>query len=62
LNLDETKEDVAKSIIWLCRHSWVSPTSTRLPAPLYFGNKLSKLVSDTETPVSPNDMEAPLFL
>ena len=62
LDLDETKEDVAKSIIWLCRHSWVSPTSTRLPAPLYFGNKLSKLVSETETPVSPNDMEAPLFL
>lgn len=62
LNLEETKEDIAKSIIWLCRHSWVSPTSTRLPAPLYFGNKLSKLVSETETPVSPNDMEAPLFL
>jgi len=62
LNLEETKEDIAKSIIWLCRHSWVSPTSTRLPAPLYFGNKLSKLVSETETPVNPNDMEAPLFL
>jgi len=62
LDLEETKEDLAKSIIWLCRHSWVSPTSTRLPAPLYFGNKLSKLVSDTGKPVSPSDMEAPLFL
>jgi hypothetical protein len=62
LDLDEVKEDVAKSIIWLCRHSWVSHTSTRLPAPLYFGNKLSRLVSVTETPMSPETMEAPLFL
>jgi hypothetical protein len=62
LDLEEIKEDIAKSIIWLCRHSWVSPTSTRLPAPLYFGNKLSKLVSATGKQVTPNDMEAPLFL
>jgi len=62
LDLDELKEMVAKIVVWLCRHSWVSPTSTRLPAPIYFANKLSKLVSATGIPVGPEETEAPLFL
>jgi len=62
LDLEELKETAAKIVVWLCRHSWISPSSTRLPAPLYFANKLSKLVSDTGVSVGPDEMEAPLFL
>ncbi|MEM3587805.1 MAG: Piwi domain-containing protein [Candidatus Jordarchaeaceae archaeon] len=62
LDLQELKEETAKIVIWLCRHSWVSPSSTRLPAPLYFANKLSKLVSATKIPLDPDATEAPLYL
>jgi len=62
LDLEELKETAAKIVVWLCRHSWVSPTSTRLPAPLSFANKLSRLVSNTGILVGPDDTEAPLFL
>jgi len=62
LELEDLKETVAKIVVWLCRHSWISPSSTRLPAPLFFANKLSRLVSDTGVSVGPDDTEAPLFL
>ena len=62
VELRELKEIAAKSIVWLCRHSWVSPTSMRLPAPLYFANCLNRLTSATDTEVRPDRMKAPLFL
>lgn len=62
LKVDELKDIAAKIVVWLCRHSWVSPSSTRLPAPLYFANKLSKLVAATGVIVNPDSSEAPLFL
>jgi hypothetical protein len=62
IKMDELKDTAAKIVVWLCRHSWVSPSSTRLPAPLYFANKLSRLVAATGVIVSPEASEAPLFL
>jgi len=62
LNLEKWKETLAKSIIWLCKDSWISPGSTRLPAPLFFANKISRLTSDTGVPMEPDKVEIPLFL
>jgi hypothetical protein len=59
---EKIKETVAKCIIWLCKHSWIAPASTRLPMPLFFANKLSRMVSDTGIPLSPDATIAPLFL
>jgi hypothetical protein len=62
LELTDLKRTIAKAVVWLCRHSWVSPASTRLPAPLFFANKLSRLSATTNTPLSANTLKAPLFL
>lgn len=56
------KELVAKSVVWLCRHSWVSPSATRLPAPIDFANKLSRLAAIAGVSLRPDALEAPLFL
>jgi hypothetical protein len=61
-DLAELKQTVAKSAVWLCKHPWISPASTRLPVPLFFANKLSRLSSITDTPLSPDMSRAPLFL
>lgn len=58
----ELKELVAKSVVWLCRHSWVSPSATRLPAPIDFANKLSRLAAIGGTSLRPDALEAPRFL
>jgi hypothetical protein len=61
-DLAQLKETIAKSVVWLCRHSWVSPTATRLPAPIDFANKLSRLSAITGVPLRPDALQAPLFL
>src|SRR5438552_134794 len=60
--LEDTKRMVAKSVTWLCRHAWVSPASTREPAPIFFANKLSKMVALTGIRVTSDRTTAPLFL
>jgi hypothetical protein len=62
MELTKIKELVAKSAVWLCKHSWISPSAPRLVTPLFFANKLSRLVSNTRVRVSPDDMEIPIFL
>jgi len=62
LNAKEVKEIASKALAWLCRHSWVSPSSTRLPAPLDYADKLARLVAFTSKPLSPNALDAPLYL
>lgn len=59
---DELKRLVAKSIIWLCTHAWISPAATRLPAPLFFANKVSRLSASTNKIVKPDSSKAPLYL
>lgn len=60
--LGKLKETISRIAVWLCKHPWISPASTRLPVPLYFANKLSKLASATGSPLKPSDSEAPLYL
>ncbi len=62
LQLQDAKMLLAKSIVWLCRHAWISPASTREPAPIFFGNKLSRLVAATGVRISPDRTTAALFL
>lgn len=59
---DELKRLIAKSIVWLCTHSWISPGATRLPAPLYFANKVGRLTAVTNKIVKPDRSKAPLYL
>lgn len=59
---DELKRVIAKSVVWLCTHAWISPGATRLPAPLYFANKLSRLSASTNKIVKPDSSKAPLYL
>lgn len=59
---DELKQLIAKSIIWLCKHAWISPAATRLPAPLFFANKVSRLTGSTGKMVNPDRSKAPLYL
>ncbi len=61
-SIEETKRTVAKSLVWLCRHAWISPASTREPAPIFFANKLSKMVAATGVRITPDRTTAPLFL
>jgi hypothetical protein len=61
-DLSELKRTLAKCVVWLCRHAWVSPASTRIPAPLYFANKVSRISADTGVAVMPEKSGAPLFL
>jgi hypothetical protein len=60
--IHDAKMLVAKSTIWLCRHAWISPASTREPAPIFFGNRLSRLVAATGVRISPDRTTAALFL
>ncbi|MGH2638962.1 MAG: Piwi domain-containing protein, partial [Rhabdochlamydiaceae bacterium] len=62
IGVEEAKRTVAKSVIWLCRHAWISPASTREPAPIFFANKLSRLVAATGVRITPDRTTAPLFL
>jgi len=62
VDLTELKELVAKSVVWLCRHSWVSPSATRLPAPIDFANKLGRLAAIGGTSLRPDALDAPRFL
>lgn len=59
---DELKKIIAKSIVWLCKHAWISPAATRLPAPLEFANKLGRLSNATGKTLQPDKSTAPLFL
>lgn len=59
---DELKKLIAKSIVWLCKHAWISPAATRLPAPLFFTNKVSRLTASTGKTVTPDSSKAPLYL
>lgn len=59
---DELKRMIAKSIVWLCKHAWISPAATRLPAPLFFANKVSRLTASTGKVVNPDRSKAPLYL
>lgn len=60
--LEDAKRTLAKSVVWLCRHVWISPASTREPAPIFFANKLSRLVAATGIRITPDRTTAPLFL
>lgn len=59
---DELKEIIAKSVVWLCKHAWISPAAIRIPAPLYFTNKLSRLSAATGKVIKPDSSRAPLYL
>ena len=61
LDLKEEKERLAKGIAWLCAHSWVSPTSTRLPVPLDYADKMAHLVGRIHTPMK-SEIDRPLYL
>ena len=61
-NGTEVKETASRAVAWLCRHSWVSPSSTRLPVPLDYAHKLAHLVGLTGKPLSPQAGNAPLFV
>ena len=61
-DLEGLKRTLAKCIVWLCRHAWISPASTRMPAPLFFANKVSRISAATGIPIAPDKSRAPLFL
>lgn len=61
-DISEVKKTLAKCVVWLCRHAWISPASTRIPAPLFFANKVSRISADTGIAVTPDKSGAPLFL
>ena len=61
LNLAEEKAGLAKTIAWLCTHSWVSPTSTRLPVPLDYADKMAELVGRIGTAIK-IEIDRPLYL
>ena len=59
---DGTKGTIARSLAWLCRHSWCSPTSTRLPVPVDYAHKLASLVAKIGKSLSPQAEIAPLYI
>jgi len=61
LDLKEEKERLARGIAWLCAHSWVSPTATRLPVPLDYADKMAHLVGRIHTPMQ-SGIDRPLYL
>ena len=61
LNLQEEKELLARSIAWLCTHSWVSPVSTRLPVPLHYADKMAEVSGHIGMSMNPAQ-DRPLFL
>lgn len=58
----EIKNEIAKALSWLCRHSWCSPVFMRIPAPLMYANKISSLVAKMGARLSQSAGDAPLYL
>ena len=61
LDLKDEKERLARSIAWLCTHSWVSPVATRLPVPLHYADKMAEVSGRIGTAMNPVQ-DRPLFL
>jgi argonaute-like protein implicated in RNA metabolism and viral defense len=61
LSLADEKARLARSIAWLCAHSWVSPAATRLPVPLDYADKTARLVGRIRTSLR-SEIDRPLFL
>jgi hypothetical protein len=59
---EKRKNEIAKSLAWLCRHSWCSPVFMRTPVPLEYAKKISSLVAKIGVDISPAIGDAPLYL